>query len=51
MARSLGVSHEPYLDRIPGIDDGLEVMALIDAAVRSHTANGAWTELPSLSLR
>ena len=51
MARSLGVPHEPYLDRIPGIGDGLEVMALIDAAVRSHEANGAWTELPSRTLR
>lgn len=51
MARSLGVPHEPYLDRIPGIGDGLEVMALIDAAVRSHASNGAWTELPSRTLR
>ena len=47
MARSLGIPHAPYLDRIPGVEDGVEVMSLIDAAVRSHAANGAWTELPS----
>ena len=51
MARALGIPHAPFLDRIPGVDDGVEVMALIDAAVRSHAANGAWTGLPSRSIR
>lgn len=51
MARSLGAPHKPYLERIPGVEDGVEVMALIDATVRSHAANGAWTEIPSISLR
>ena len=43
MARRLGLPHQSSLDRIPGIADGVHVMALIDAAVRSHDANGAWT--------
>ena len=51
MARSLGVAHAPYLERIPGVEDGVEVMALIDAAARSHEANGAWTVLPSVTDR
>ncbi len=45
MARHLGMPHEHYIRRIPGVDDGVQVMALIDAAVRSHDANGEWTSV------
>jgi len=46
MARHLGMPHAPYMHRIPGIEDGVRVMALIDAAVRSQDSNGTWTIVP-----
>lgn len=46
MARRLGLPHQPFVQRIPGIDDGVRVMALIDAAVRSQEENGSWTRVP-----
>lgn len=46
MAKSLGQPHQAFLERIPGIDDGVKVMALIDAAVRSHDGNASWTAVP-----
>lgn len=46
MARQLKLPHTDYVDRIPGIEDGVRVMALIDAAVRSQDNCGAWTALP-----
>ncbi len=46
MARHLGLPHETFTSRIPGIDDGVRVMALIDAAVRSQDRNGEWTSVP-----
>lgn len=33
------------LDRVPGLDDGLEGMGFIAAAVASHAADGAWVRL------
>jgi predicted dehydrogenase len=42
MARKLGMAYRDYLERIPGVEDGVRVMALIDAAMRSHDQGGAW---------
>lgn len=47
MARRLGQPHQAFMDRIPGIEDGVKVMALIDAAVRSQEDRGAWASVPS----
>lgn len=46
MAKRLGLPHASFEERIPGIEDGVRVMALIDAAVRSQDSNGAWTSVP-----
>lgn len=46
MARDLGRPHETYTQRIPSVGDGVRVMALIDAAVRSQESDGAWTSVP-----
>jgi predicted dehydrogenase len=43
VAHELGGDPAPLLDRLPGIDDGLSTMRLIDAAVRSHEAGGQTT--------
>jgi predicted dehydrogenase len=45
IARKLGAPHQEFLDRIPGVADGVRVMALIDAAVRSQDQGGAWTDV------
>jgi predicted dehydrogenase len=45
IAKRLGQPYEAYLRNLPGIDDGLAVMAMIDAAQRSHDSNGAWQML------
>jgi predicted dehydrogenase len=46
VARRLGRPFGAYLDRIPGVRDGVGVMALIEAAVASNERNGAWTDVP-----
>lgn len=46
MAKRLGRPYQEFMMRIPGIADGVKVMALIDAAVRSHDDNAAWTAVP-----
>ena len=43
IARKRGMPYQHHLERIPGVADGVKVMALIDAAVRSHDRDGAWT--------
>ncbi|MFM0047678.1 Gfo/Idh/MocA family protein [Paraburkholderia sediminicola] len=45
MAKRLDLPYQSYLDGIPGISDGVDTMALIDAAVRSNDKGGAWTAL------
>lgn len=45
MARRLGLAFERYLSRIPGAEDGVRTMALIDAASQSQDAAGSWTPL------
>ena len=45
MHRKLGRDPSAFLNRIPGIDDGISVMALIDAAVRSYENDGKWTDV------
>jgi predicted dehydrogenase len=42
IARRLGMPHQAYLQNLPGISDGLAVMAMIEAAQRSHDREGAW---------
>jgi predicted dehydrogenase len=49
MARRLELSHQPYLRNLPGISDGLAVMAMIDAAQRSQEGNGAWQPIAGSS--
>ena len=34
-----------FLNRIPGILDGIDVMALIDAAMHSNNNNGEWVKV------
>ena len=46
MAKALGRPYQAFMDRIPGIEDGVKVMALIDAAVRSQEDRGLWTKMP-----
>lgn len=46
MSKRLGLPHEPFSARVPGIDAGVAVMALIDAAVKSNEEQGAWTPVP-----
>lgn len=45
-ARRLGRPFQAYLDRIPGLADGVGVMALIEAATTSNAHGGAWTDVP-----
>lgn len=45
IAHRLGLPYQDYLERIPGVADGVRVMGLIDAAVRSHGQGGAWTKV------
>jgi predicted dehydrogenase len=47
IARKLGMPYEDYLKRIPGVDDGVRVMALIEAAVQSYDRGGTWTTVKS----
>jgi predicted dehydrogenase len=47
IARKLGLRHEDYLSRVPGIADGIAVMAMIEAAVASNDKDGKWTIVPS----
>lgn len=44
-ARRLELPHHTYLRNLPGIHDGLAVMAMIDAAERSHDREGAWQQM------
>lgn len=45
IAKRLDLPYEAYLEGIPGIEDGVDTMSLIDAAVRSNDKGGAWTAL------
>ncbi len=45
MYRKLGRDPSVFLNRIPGIDDGVSVMALIEAAFRSYNNDGKWTDV------
>jgi predicted dehydrogenase len=45
VVRKLGLPNQTYLDRIPGVEDGVRVMALIEAATHSNDRNSAWTEV------
>ena len=47
MARKCGLPFERYLERIPGVRDGIKTMALIEAAVASHDHGGAWMSVSS----
>jgi predicted dehydrogenase len=47
MARRLGEPHEQYTALLPGIGEGIAVMALIEAAMTSQRNGGAWTSVPS----
>ncbi|MBZ9801118.1 Gfo/Idh/MocA family protein [Mesorhizobium sp. ES1-6] len=42
IARRLGHPHQHYVSTLPGIDDGIEVMALIEAAMASQQDGGTW---------
>ena len=45
MYRNLNRDPSVFLNRIPGIDDGLRVMALIEAALKSYENDGKWTDI------
>jgi predicted dehydrogenase len=44
MARRLGRPYEKYLEGLPGVDDGVRGMALIEAATLSNERGGSWVE-------
>ena len=44
-ARRSGGSPRPWLDHLPGIDDGVEGLRMIDAAARSAALDAAWVDL------
>jgi predicted dehydrogenase len=45
LARSLGEPFEGYLDSLPSVADGVATLRLLEAAERSHEADGAWQEV------
>ena len=45
MYRNLNRDPSVFLNRITGIDDGLRVMALIEAALKSYENDGKWTDV------
>ncbi|RWL17938.1 MAG: Gfo/Idh/MocA family oxidoreductase [Mesorhizobium sp.] len=45
IARELGIPNEQYLRELPSVDDGLEGMRLIEAAIASHGSGGDWARL------
>jgi len=45
MARKCGLPYQEYMNRIPGVGDGIRTMALIEAAVASNDQDGAWITL------
>lgn len=47
MARRSGLNPDSYLQRLPGVRDGIRTMALIEAAVASNDSGGAWTSVES----
>jgi len=46
IARKLGEPLEPFLTRLPGIEDGIATLELIEAAERSHNAGGQPVSVP-----
>lgn len=48
LAKRLGVPYGEYTALLPGIADGIAVMALIEAAMTSQGNDGAWTPVPSV---
>jgi predicted dehydrogenase len=47
IARDLGLPYAPYLRELPSVEDGLQGMRLIEAAVRSHEESSGWVSLSS----
>ncbi len=47
IARELGLDNAPYLASLPTVEDGLEGMRLIAAAISSHENDGDWKQLPN----
>jgi predicted dehydrogenase len=45
IAKKLSQSSTPFLDCLPGCDDGVHVMEMIDAAGQSNSRDGAWIQL------
>jgi predicted dehydrogenase len=45
IARDLGIRYTQYLTELPNVEDGLEGMRMIAAAVQSHEKNGDWITL------
>jgi predicted dehydrogenase len=45
MAHRLNLDAGPYLAHLPGVSDGVAVMAMIEAAERSNSKDGAWVAL------
>lgn len=45
MARSLGRPHAQFIDTLPGVEDGVDGMAFIEAATRSQDEAGAWVRV------
>jgi predicted dehydrogenase len=44
-ARALGEDPDPFLAEVPGAEEGLQTLRLLEAAQRSHEKGGAWEEV------
>ena len=45
IAKRLSQPYDAYLRLVPGISDGMAVMAMIEAAQRSHDGNAVWADI------
>ena len=46
IARHLGRPYEQYLSALPGVEDGVKGMSLIEAATLSNEQGGSWVDCP-----
>ena len=50
-AHALGKDPAPFLADVPHVHDGVATLELLEAAERSHDADGAWEPLSSAVAR
>lgn len=47
LAEVIGDDPQPFLSRLPGIDDGLHTLDVVEAAVQSHEAGRRRVDVPT----